>query len=1147
MPVLVPDRALARSCLAFGFVGGRQLFLGKQLRTAHRQFIPQGHIHFSIDFSTTLTGLTRTDHSQQLRFQPRHIDGNLVVTESMGESVHAWCACLVFGCDSHTAKRTRSVQVRVINGDKLPLCRVPARREFITTPGWVDRFSAAGLSCVLAPIDFMSRACATLACQIEHQVSDAQIASFVRARPSSAVVHDSDGNLPLTLLAQRLSPVAGATAVRALLKANPAAISVERRGDGVEYLPQYLPLHLALMSGATELAILELLRSHPPAAGISGPERNDYPLHLACEYGATPAVVNALIAAHPAAAHARLKLGDAASEHGYMPLHLCALHGASAAVLRLLLTVHPASAQERGPYGDLPLHVATENGASSEAQQLLLSSYPAAATVRDATGSLASDLASRPIHHHPVEARVPSVQADLMPWDDRRHTRLVRGPQRGRCAVGCGGEAGIRGDEDGVQPALGACLRTVDAPNTRTCCEQCASTLGCIAWLDRSIPAPEGGPQGKAYPGAGKHAKCCLRVTKPNRWPAAERRMCYGVLLSLPCRHGCALPLPKPQEREWLGAAANSTVDVHTFPWVDVQLRSASPLRPAAEAAAARATPPAIAICLAGDARAIVHPPAWRSVWELRGRHAHDPFDLFLVLGTTTERQKLGQHAERGLSAPVGPNPRLLAHALHALRPTATRFVTRPDPPVCGRPAAGQFSKVARCVDLVRAHERVPVNTAPTGTATRNAWNTRRPYEYIFKGRPDVVFQLPIDLAALASNLNPSTILTANDALLMAHRSQWHALTALRPGRLRCDPRCSGHGAPVLRRVVGAAFNEYCLLVAAWATKGIHQLEASHPTEPQWMLHRTVDVIGADASRPAYDYADASWASMLDGRFGWQIARHDALPHHHALGQAAKRALVELNRSLPQPGSRDSGSAVGVVANAVQRYVSNELLVAVVCSPQPTTHACNSSPAISCVKCTNVEHARMHAGQYANVLGIGDRRVEPWALPPLTFGSVAHVHGSQPADVLSAPLPACPVLFQYGDHGIHADGDWRWPTVAEQRASEHQTTLMREALLPLCVRGRTTSGRCPFARARRAERACPPPKCMQPMLWSNDSVRNLELMPGCAALLDRYRLLKTSIAPSDALIRRWRRAHQQRTMTSNSQKPRTFSRTLYGM
>ena len=100
----------------------------------------------------------------------------------------------------------------------------------------------------------------------------------------------------------------------------------------------------------------------------------------------------------------------------------------------------------------------------------------------------------------------------------------------------------------------------------------------------------------------------------------------------------------------------------------------------------------------------------------------------------------------------------------------------------------------------------------------------------------------------------------------MVPRRNWHALTALRPGRLRCDPRCSGRGSPVLSSMA-SHYNEYCLIVANWAAMGIRQLEVSHPTEPEWLLHRSVDVIGADPSRPAYDYFEESSFWQLKARY----------------------------------------------------------------------------------------------------------------------------------------------------------------------------------------------------------------------------------------------------------------------------------------
>ena len=509
----------------------------------------------------------------------------------------------------------------------------------------------------------------------------------------------------------------------------------------------------------------------------------------------------------------------------------------------------------------------------------------------------------------------------------------------------------------------------------------------------------------------------------------------------------------KHTSHEWLEGDVNATVDVQTFPWVGVQLDHAN--KPPRRKPPPTEGRPNVAICLAGDARTLFHTSVWRSVWRLRGgRRSPSPLDLFLVLGTSAERVKLGEHADQGRSSPVAPHPRLLEHALEAIEPTAVHIVTRPDPPSCNRSATAQFAKWARCVEMIRRHPH-------------------RPYDFLFKGRPDVVIHRPIDLRALAAQLDPSAILPANDVLLLAHRSKWHALTALRPGVLRCDQRCSGDPASphkVLRKLV-KGYNEYCLLSVAWAELGVNHLEASHPTEPEWLVQRTRDVIGADASRPAYDYGEVSWAGQLYARNGWKIVRQEEMGHHAALEQAAKRAALKIRRQriLLQRGGLPSPLPPHWMERAVQHYVSGEVLSAVVCAPRRWTSNESSSRCprnggthVRCVRCTNIRHAREEPGLYADAIGVGNRRVQPWAIPPLKLATSA----------MSAQLPACPSFVEYGTGGDSqsTDSSWsEWPTQAQQRATERESTRMREALLPLCTppkRCRLMASAAPSAPAR---------------------------------------------------------------------------------
>lgn len=92
----------------------------------------------------------------------------------------------------------------------------------------------------------------------------------------------------------------------------------------------------------------------------------------------------------------------------------------------------------------------------------------------------------------------------------------------------------------------------------------------------------------------------------------------------------------------------------------------------------------------------------------------------------------------------------------------------------------------------------------------------------------------PVDLPALAAlferRAGHAAILSGNDVTWLLHRSQWGMLSRLRPGRLRCYPRCDGRSTPVIRKL-WKEYNEYCLMASAFAEAGLMHIEVSHPVE----------------------------------------------------------------------------------------------------------------------------------------------------------------------------------------------------------------------------------------------------------------------------------------------------------------------------
>ena len=258
-----------------------------------------------------------------------------------------------------------------------------------------------------------------------------------------------------------------------------------------------------------------------------------------------------------------------------------------------------------------------------------------------------------------------------------------------------------------------------------------------------------------------------------------------------------APPAIDQQRRNMIGGDAS----VRMFPWVGVQqlhLRpSESPHKGRRAARQPREATPRVAVCVAGAARALIHPLVWRSLERHvlgRSEGGEGGHDLFAVLGTGAEDQR-----SRTNELPLDEQPSLrsaagaylLSHALSALRPKAVRLVVGTANASCGIPASGQFSKWADCVDLVREHER-------SGQVR---------YDVLLKTRPDVLWAGPpltgarsLEWLAAALCATPRTVITTDDVTVLAHRTAWRALAGMRAaarhhdpaGRhaLHCDPLC---------------------------------------------------------------------------------------------------------------------------------------------------------------------------------------------------------------------------------------------------------------------------------------------------------------------------------------------------------------------
>ena len=147
------------------------------------------------------------------------------------------------------------------------------------------------------------------------------------------------------------------------------------------------------------------------------------------------------------------------------------------------------------------------------------------------------------------------------------------------------------------------------------------------------------------------------------------------------------LPCLTPQGRAFPRCAKAHDVrsfhpgQVRMFPWVGVQQLHLRPSESAHKgrrsARQPREATPRVAVCVAGAARALIHPLVWRSLERHvlgRSEGGEGGHDLFAVLGTGAEDQR-----SRTNELPLDEQPSLrsaagaylLSHALSALRPKA--------------------------------------------------------------------------------------------------------------------------------------------------------------------------------------------------------------------------------------------------------------------------------------------------------------------------------------------------------------------------------------------------------------------------------------------------------------------------------------------
>ena len=436
---------------------------------------------------------------------------------------------------------------------------------------------------------------------------------------------------------------------------------------------------------------------------------------------------------------------------------------------------------------------------------------------------------------------------------------------------------------------LGACQPVLAGAGG--CGNLCRQTLGCVAWTYvRPHPTPKRLLDPKQWCNAERYpsklranlstgGRCCLQ----QHWPAADAlptpaACCTAGRLQVPpCRQRCRMPwgsvalmddltpseLDK-QRRDMIGGPAS----VHLFPWVRVQQQYERPSpqqqqqqqqqkgrrgaqhcggTPGSGSGGGSGQPPRIAVCMAGAARALIHPLVWRSAAEhVLGRNADGAdgsvhgggdgngsgvagHDLFAVLGTGSEDQR-----SRTNELPLDEQPQLrseagawlLGHALSALKPVAVRMVAGSANASCGVPATGQFDKLAECVEMAKRHER------KLGVR----------YDLLLKTRPDVRWATPLlqgakGLGWLARTLcaAPRAVITTDDLNVVAPRATWRALGGMRGGALACDRLCESRYWQWMRGI-----KTNCLMKAHLARHEIHHVDLLGGAAPPYdVLHAT--------------------------------------------------------------------------------------------------------------------------------------------------------------------------------------------------------------------------------------------------------------------------------------------------------------------
>ena len=250
--------------------------------------------------------------------------------------------------------------------------------------------------------------------------------------------------------------------------------------------------------------------------------------------------------------------------------------------------------------------------------------------------------------------------------------------------------------------------------------------------------------------------------------------------------------------------------------------------------------------------------------------------DVFAVLGTAEEDQRARNNGlvldeQDYLRSAEGAA--LLEAALTRLSPVAVRIDTSPGNATCGIPATGQFEKIAACVDLARAQERLLHNVQANGGGSASGAFR---YDMMLRTRPDVLWRAPVlsggvSLGGLATYLRRApfdlqrTVMTADDKNMLIPRASWSAISAMRPGSLDCARLCRER---LWSWLVGV--RTHCLMKAHFASKEVHHVELMGAALREDVLHASTLPPYAPPLTPTFD--GIAWGSE------WRKAPSPPLP-----------------------------------------------------------------------------------------------------------------------------------------------------------------------------------------------------------------------------------------------------------------------------